>query len=135
MRGVVLADAGPLYALRDPSDTLHERSRRDFSRIKSQRLRPAVPFLTLVESYSLAQRKLGLAPARAFLRHIIRTAVLVTPTEEDYQKAIRRTLRYPDQSISLADAVLAEIGDRLEIPVWTFDHHFDVMGVRVWREA
>lgn len=46
-----------------------------------------------------------------------------------------RVLRYSDQDISLADAVVAEISDRLEIPVWTFDHHFAVMGVRVWREA
>jgi hypothetical protein len=31
------------------------------------------------------------------------------------------------------DAVIAEISGRLEAPVWTFDHHFDVIGVKVWR--
>jgi predicted nucleic acid-binding protein len=29
------------------------------------------------------------------------------------------------------DAVNAEIADRLGLPVWTYDHHFDVMGSRV----
>jgi predicted nucleic acid-binding protein len=33
----------------------------------------------------------------------------------------------------LVDAVIAEVADRLDAPVWTFDHHFDVMGANVWR--
>ena len=41
--------------------------------------------------------------------------------------------RYPDQDISLADAVNAEISERLGVTVWTYDHHFDVMGTGVWR--
>jgi predicted nucleic acid-binding protein len=98
-------------------------------------LRLAVPFPTLVESYSLAQRKLGLAQARSFLQRLTWITILITPTEEDQEGSITRTLRYPGQNISLADAVLAEIGDRLDIPVWTFDRHFDVMGVHVWRET
>lgn len=79
------------------------------------------------------QRKLGLAQAESFLRHLVRTSVLLTPTEEDYRGAIRRVSRYPDQDISLIDALSVEIGDRLEAPAWTYDHHFDVMGARVWR--
>lgn len=42
-------------------------------------------------------------------------------------------LRYPDQSITLFDAILAVLSDRLALPIWTFDHHFDVMGSDVWR--
>lgn len=133
MRGVVLADTGPLYALRDPDDASHERSRAELGRLKAQRLRLVVPFPTLIESYALVQRKLGLAQARSFLRHLVRTSVLLTPTEEDHIGAMGRVLRYPDQDISLADALCAEISDRIEAPVWTYDHHFDVMGALVWR--
>ena len=79
------------------------------------------------------QRKLGPAQAGSFLRHLVRTAILLTPTEEDYRGAIRRVARYPDQDISLVDALGAEGGDRLEAPAWTYDHHFNVMGARVWR--
>ncbi len=60
-------------------------------------------------------------------------AVLVTLTEGDYERAVQRVLRYPDQYISLVDAVNAEIADRLGLPVWTYDYHFDGMGSRVWR--
>jgi predicted nucleic acid-binding protein len=28
----------------------------------------------------------------------------------------------------LFDAVYAALAERLDLPVWTFDHHFDVMG-------
>ncbi len=126
-------DTGPLYALRDLSDSRHERAREELEHLRAQRLRLVVPFPTLIESHALVQRKLGLAQAGSFLRHLVRTAVLLTPTEEDYRGAIRRVSRYPDQDISLTDAVNVEIGARLEVPVWTYDHHFDVMGARVWR--
>lgn len=122
-----------MYALRDPNDSRHERAREELGHLKAQRLRLVVPFTTLIESHALVQRKLGFTPAGSFLRYLVRTSVLLTPTEGDYRGAIRRVSRYPDQDISLSDAVLAEIGDRLETPVWTFDHHFDIMGARVWR--
>lgn len=39
----------------------------------------------------------------------------------------------PDQTISFFDALLAEMASVLELPVWTYDSDFDVMGVAVWR--
>jgi len=78
-------------------------------------------------------RKLGIVESHSLLRYIARTAILVNPIAEDYGRATARVLRYPDQDISLADAVIAEIGTRLEVPVWTYDHHFDVMEAQVWR--
>lgn len=133
MRGTVLADTGPLYALRDPDDSFHRRSRQDLARLEAERLKVAVAYSTVVESNALALRKLGTAESHAFLRYLGRSAIFINPTVEDYERASARVLRYPDQSISLADALCAEVGTRLELPVWTFDHHFDVMGVRVWR--
>ncbi len=56
----------------------------------------------------------------------------MTPTTEDYEGAVARVLHYQDQNISLIDAVSAEIGARLEVPVWTYDHHFDVLGAERW---
>jgi hypothetical protein len=43
--------------------------------------------------------------------------VIRLPTEEDHKKAIRRVLNYPDQDISLMDALGAEIGERLAAPI------------------
>jgi predicted nucleic acid-binding protein len=39
----------------------------------------------------------------------------------------------PDQDISLVDATVATLGTRLKVEIWTYDHHFDVMRVPVWR--
>jgi predicted nucleic acid-binding protein len=78
-------------------------------------------------------RKLGSSQATIFLRDLLRTTVFIVPIEEDHKKAIRRVLRYPDQDISIADAINAEVANRLQVPVWTYDHHFDVMETQVWR--
>jgi hypothetical protein len=32
-------------------------------------------------------------------------------------------------------AVTAVVGRRLSMPVWTYDHHFDVVRVEVWRNG
>jgi predicted nucleic acid-binding protein len=40
---------------------------------------------------------------------------------------------FPTKSITLFDATLAIVASRLRLPVWTYDHHFDVMGTSVWR--
>jgi predicted nucleic acid-binding protein len=133
LRGVVLADTGPLYAATDPDDSRHHRSLEEQDLIEVEGLKMFVPYATLQESYGLVLRKLGLNRTHAFLEDLSRTAIFVTPTEDDHRGAIRRVLRYPDQDISLADAILAEVSHRLEAPVWTYDHHFDVMGTRVWR--
>lgn len=133
MRSVVLADTGPLYAAVDPADSLHERALKEQERLEVEGLRAVVSYATLQETHGLVLRKLGLAQARTLLQDLVRTTFFLTPTEEDHRRAIRRVLRYPDQDISLADAINAEISDRIEAPVWTYDHHFDVMGAHVWR--
>ncbi len=35
--------------------------------------------------------------------------------------------------ITLVDATVAALALRLGLEVWTYDHHFDVMRVPVWR--
>jgi len=39
---------------------------------------------------------------------------------------------YPDQKITLHDAALAIVSRDLAIPVWTFDHHLELMGAQIW---
>ncbi len=135
MRGVVLADTGPLYAGVDPGDSLHQRALEDQRHINRENFNVAASYATLQEAHDLVLRKLGRVRARNFLRELVTITIFLTPTTQDYEKAVERTLRYPDQNITLADAIVAGISDRLDIPVWTFDHHFDVMRVRVWRDT
>ncbi len=99
MRGAVLADTGPLYAAADPNNSHHALSLEEQERLEAEDLETAVSYATVQEAYTLVLRKLGTAQARSFLEDLIQGAVLITPTEGDYERAFGRVLRYPDQTI------------------------------------
>jgi predicted nucleic acid-binding protein len=93
-----------------------------------------IAFPTILEAHNLLLRRLPLSDVQNWLREATTAATeVINPTTEDYRQAIERTRRYPDQKITLFDAVAATLSERLDVPVWTFDHHFDLMGVPVWR--
>jgi uncharacterized protein len=120
LRGIVLADTGPLYAARDPDDTYHDRARNDLLRQQAENIKVVVPYPILLESYSL-------------LAEVTSTAILTNATTEDYQDASVAILSYRDQNLTRFDTILATMSDRLQAPIWTFDYHFDVLRVDAWR--
>jgi predicted nucleic acid-binding protein len=129
----ILADTGPLYALRDPDDQFHNRAHEESRRFEQAGLSVVILWPTLLESYGLVLRRLTLADAQHWLAETRDGAQLINPTPEDYRQATERVRRYPDQPIILFDALVAVMSERLELPIWTFDHHFDVMRANVWR--
>ena len=60
------------------------------------------------------------------------TSSLTSPNS-DYREAASRLTGLADQPITLFDATVAVLATRLQIEVWTYDHHFDVMNASVWR--
>lgn len=60
-------------------------------------------------------------------------ASLINPSAEDYRHAVAKVQSLKDQSITLFDALVAALAGRLGLEVWTYDHHFDVMRVALWR--
>jgi len=102
-------------------------------RLARERRPVVVPYPILWESHGLVVRRLGVARAVSWLKEVQGNALLVAPTNDDYAIALRRPLRYREHPISLFDAILAVMSDRVARPVWTLDHHFDVMGSAVWR--
>ena len=133
MRRAVLADTGPLYAAVDPSDDSHERARKDIERLKREGFGVTLTYPTLCEGYSLVVYKLGLEVAHRWLKETRENASQLNPTPEDYRAAEEVALRYRDQDLSLFDAIAAVVSERLSLPVWTYDHHFDVIRADVWR--
>lgn len=131
--GAVLADTGPLYALVDPDDEHHRRAQEELERLAESGYGLVVPFQIVVETYKLIMRSLGIAAGHRWLEEAERRTVLYNPASEDYRKASLRVRRYADQALTLEDALLAVLGERLGAPVWTFDHHFDILRVNVWR--
>jgi predicted nucleic acid-binding protein len=132
MRKAVLADSGPLYAAVDPSDKHHLQALQQLEELARKQCEVIVPFSTLTETYTLLLRKLGPSIALRWVDEISE-AVLINPTPEDYRQAIVKLNRFTDQSITLFDATLAVLALRMGLRMWTYDHHFDVMRIPVWR--
>lgn len=128
----MLADTGPLYAAVDPEDEHHARARRELRQLDRERRDVLVLYSTLLEAYSLILYRLGRNVASGWLIDMAQ-APMFNPTPEDYRQATAKIRALTDQSITLFDAVAAVIATRLRINVWTYDHHFDVMRIPVWR--
>lgn len=129
----VLVDAGPLYALVDPKDGQHARAVEELQRLTSTWPEFVTTTATLMETHALILKRLGPEFALSWLAEVQDRIGLLEFKTADLYAAMKRVQAYPDQKISLFDAGLAELSARLRVPVWTFDFHFDVMGVEVWR--
>jgi predicted nucleic acid-binding protein len=128
----VLADAGPLYAAVDPEDSHHRRAVREMKQLDEERREIVVAYSTLLETYSLILFRLGQSTATDWLTDIA-DASWINPSPEDYRLAAAKLQGLTDQPITLFDAVAAAVATRLRLEVWTYDHHFDVMRIPVWR--
>jgi uncharacterized protein len=129
----VLADTTPLYAAFDPSDQYHGRSQSELQQFEQNQIGIIILYPTLLESYTLVMQRLGTKQALIFQQMLTGGSELINPTEPDYAEAISLVSDYPDQSITLVDALTATVAKRLRILVWTYDFHFDIMKSPVWR--
>jgi predicted nucleic acid-binding protein len=129
---VVLADTGPLFAAADEDDSEHERALRQTDELGRHGLIVVIPYPILLEAYSLVLKRFGSHVALQWLDSAA-DASLMNPTPEDYSVACALVRALPDQDMSLVDATVAALAKRLKVEVWTYDHHFDVMRVQVWR--
>jgi|ERR1700733_3488992 predicted nucleic acid-binding protein len=128
----VLADTGPLYAAVDPEDAHHARAVQELRKLDNDRRQVVVLYSTLLEAHSLILFRLGRNVASGWLEDMGK-ATTVNPTPEDYRQATAKIQALLDQPITLFDALAGIIAIRLKVDVWTYDHHFDVMRVPVWR--
>jgi predicted nucleic acid-binding protein len=129
----VLVDTGPLYALADSTDKYHSRAVGESERLRKQKRTVVMAYSTLIESHSLVLRRLGVDYAQRWMAEVLSAAGMINPTDRDYRDAARQVARHTDQDLSLADAVVAILSDRLNVPVWAYDHHFEIMRVKTWK--
>ncbi len=92
-----------------------------------------VAYPILWECHALLLRRRGSVTASSWLTEVTESAISLAPTDDDHRAALRRLVQYKDQPITLFDSVLAVMSERLAFPVWTYDHHVDVMSAAVWR--
>jgi predicted nucleic acid-binding protein len=129
----VLADTGPLYAAADPDDQYHARAQEQLQALADEGLSVVLAYPVLLETYTLIRYRLGAASSAAWLEDVREGSAWINPSPQDYREATALVGRFPDQSITLFDATLAIVATRLNLPVWSYDHHFDTMRTPVWR--
>lgn len=132
MTRAVVADTGPLFAANDDTDEHHHRSVRDLEHFAKGRREILVCYPVLLETYSLLLFRMGRHAALGWLDEM-EPSTFLSPSAQDFNRAIQTVQGLPDQRITLVDATIAAIATRLGLEVWTYDHHFDVMRVPVWR--
>ncbi len=133
MTRAVLVDTGPLYAAVDPDDQYHARAREQLQSLVDEELSVVLAYPILLEAYTLIRYRLGSTSAYDWLEDVREGSAWINPSPRDYREATSLVRRFPDQPITLFDATLAIVASRLNLPVWTYDHHFDSMGTAVWR--
>jgi predicted nucleic acid-binding protein len=129
----VIADTGPLVAAFDPDDQYHLRAQMEQHTLANEGVGVFVTIPTLFEAYSLILRRVSTGTAHRWLTETRRQVDIVIPNESDTGAAIELVQRYRDQPITLFDAFLAVSALSSELPVWTYDYHFDVVRIPVWR--
>lgn len=129
----ILADTGPLYARAMKRDAEHLRAVRELSGLEAEGYRVLLAQPIILEMHKLLLRRNPPPYAHAYTLALTERFHTVNPQTEDYRAGLDVLGRYQDQSLSLFDAALAALARRLELPVWTFDHHFDILGISVWR--
>lgn len=129
----IIADTGPFYAEADRSDQYHQRSRSELLKINREKLTMIIPYPIYLEAHKLVLYASGVQAAIAFAERLALQTNLISPTPEDYQAALQLMSRFTDQQITLFDAVTAVLALQMQLSVWTYDFHFEVMGVPVWR--
>jgi predicted nucleic acid-binding protein len=132
VKRAILADSTPLYAIADKSDAHHDRALEEMHALSRDRRQVLLAYPILLEVYTLILFRMGPNAALRWLSQLA-SSVFVNPLPGDYRQAVDQIRVFPDQAITLVDATLAAVATRLGLQVWTYDHHFDVMRVPVWR--
>lgn len=133
MKRIVLADTGPLYASVDPDDAHHARARREIAALARDKREVLVAYPTLCEACTLVLHRLGKKTCTRWLEEVTAGVALVNPTPQDFHEGVRILRAFSDQPITLFDATLCILAARLSSEIWTYDHHFDILGAPVWR--
>ena len=87
---------------------------------------------TLIEAHKLLLRRFSVQTVMTWLERITNSVEIVYPTEEDLASAIAIVRRYGDQPLALYDTTVAAMSARLQLPIWTYDFHFDILRANRW---
>ena len=129
----LLIDTSALHALNYARDDNHAKAVAYFKSLTG-RAKPILTEWVFVETMNLTKAKLGPAYAIAFGRQLKASKLFfpVVLNESDKQMTWEIFERYNDKEWSYVDCSILAVSRRLTLRrVFTFDHHFQQMGLDV----
>jgi len=129
----ILLDTSALHALNYARDENHTRALAYFKGLAG-RVKPILTEYIFVETMNLTKARLGPGYAIAFGRHLraSRAFYPLRLTDADKQTTWDIFEQHHDKSWSYVDCSVLAVARRLGIQqVFTFDHHFEQMGLRM----
>jgi predicted nucleic acid-binding protein len=121
-RGVIL-DAGPLIALAHRADADHARVRVGFEQLADGRTRLIAPLPIVFEVYKWLLYHAGSAYARDALTNMRAALEVIFPSRQDFDDATSLIMGLRSGwTGTLEDALVAALGARLRLPVWTLNY-------------
>jgi len=133
----VLVDTSALLALLVPDDVAHADAARAFEMLRRQKDRLVITSSTLLETYALLGRRLGLAAAKRFREDFEPLLEVVWVDRALHEAAMDHWLQRTSRRASLVDATSFVVAKQQGLTTaYAFDTHFDDEGlVRVGAEA
>jgi hypothetical protein len=125
----VILDTGAIYALATAADTGHAEATRFVEQAVRAGPRLLITNTVFSETLTLIKSRRGASAAIGMGRRLRAATLFVwTPlTTEDEESAWEIFQKYADKEWSFVDCGLYALARRLNVPVFTFDHHFAQM--------
>jgi predicted nucleic acid-binding protein len=125
----VFADSSALFALLDAGDAEHRAAANAWRQLRGGNARLVTSNYVVVEAFSLAQRRLGMEAARAFVQDVSPLLAVEWVTPDAHIAAECAVLASGLRDLSLVDCTSFELMRRLGIwRVFAFDRHFAERG-------
>jgi predicted nucleic acid-binding protein len=128
---LVLIDTTLLYSLGDRQDANHAQALAVFGRMVAEGgVLAKTPTPVAFELHCLRLYRKPFEPGVALseIKQVLKRFPIIDPEPQDVTLALEELARFPDQRITLADAVTACMARRLGARVLTFDRHFALLG-------
>ena len=128
-----MLDTSPLYSLSDQADSEHTRAKAGFAYLAQIQAEIRIPLPCLLEFHRLRLYRKPFLPGKASgeLLRLVAAFPVEYPTSEDLKLALNTLPKHMGQKITLADALVAAMCQRLGCRVFTFDADFWTLEVEV----
>ncbi len=126
---MIYIDTSALYAILDADDENHERAKRLWVDLITQRARLVCSNYVLVETFALVQHRLGIEAVRTLQEDILPVLYIEWVDEPSHRAGVTAVLTAGRRGLSLVDCVSFEVMRQRGIrTAFTFDPHFAEQG-------